>query len=322
MLVSAPVGRAVRAQRRVFRIGLLTVRQDFGPLEKAFLEALRERDYVVDRNAVLLHRSSSGYAPNALAAAEELVKLEPDVLVGASTSTIRALMRATRTIPIVMAASSDPVATGLVASLAKPGSNVTGMTLLSRELASKRLQILRELVPGAKRIAAVAVQTPELLREAAGRNASDLLAGELQAAAGAMQIEMLIESVGQIEQIAAAFDRFGRERAQGVLVQLSPLTFENRVGIIALAAAHRLPDLYETRTFAEAGGLVSYGPDLAGMYRRAAYFVDRILRGTKPGDLPIEQPDRFELIVNAKTAGALGIAVPPGVTARADEVIR
>lgn len=307
---------------KVHRIAYLGVGNGVGPLQEAFVRGLRERDYVVGRNLALEYRWAGGDMHRLPALAEEIVRLDPDVIVGSSTSVIRALMRATRSIPIVMAASADPVATGIAASLARPGGNVTGMTLLSNELANKRFQLVREIVPRAKRVAMLSVQTPAVLRMSPGQNTSELLATEMQAVAGQMKIDLATELIEKVEDLPHAFAALRRERPEALMVQLAPLTFEHRATIVKMAAEQRLPDMYEIRPFAEAGGLVSYGPDLAEMFRRAATFVDRILRGASAGDLAIEQPSRFELVVNAKTAKMLGIAIPQALLVRADAVIR
>jgi putative ABC transport system substrate-binding protein len=310
---------------RAPRIGyLLNARPDLsGPLDQAFLEGLRALGYVVGGNVMLEHRSAAvGDARRLRDAAAALVRQNPDVIVASSTASIRALKRETRTIPIVMAASSDPVATGLVASLPKPGGNVTGMTLLSNDLAQKRLQIVRELLPRATRIAMLAQKTPDALREAGAKDPSELLIAELSAAAKDVRIEMIVELCERAEDLAAAFAAFGRRRPDGLLVQLGPLSFDSRARIVELAAAQRLPDVYEIRAFVDAGGLASYGPDFPAMYRRAATFVDRVLRGAKPAEMAIEQPSRYELVVSAKTAATLGMALPRALLVRADEVLR
>jgi putative ABC transport system substrate-binding protein len=240
-----------------------------------------------------------------------------DVIVTATTAGTRAAMEATRTLPIVMAATADPVATGLVASLARPGGNVTGLSLQTPDVASKRLQLAREIVPGAERIALLAEKTPSPTQ---GTTAS--LVSESAAAAKTLGVALIVRDVDAAHALPEAFDAFRREKAQALIVQVSPLLVEHRATIVALASRNRLPAIYEARNFVDAGGLASYGPDLRATYRRAADYVDRILRGARPGDLPVEQPERIALVVNLSAAKALGLTLPDAVMLQAETVSR
>jgi putative ABC transport system substrate-binding protein len=240
-----------------------------------------------------------------------------DVIVTATTAGTRAAMRATTKIPIVMAASADPVAAGLVASLNRPGGNVTGLSLQTTDIARKRLQLLREIVPGAATIALLAERVT-----APTQGTTGILVAETQAAARQAAVGLVVREIARPDELADAFAQFRREQARALVVQVSPLLIEHRAAIVEMAARERLPAMYEARNFVDDGGLVSYGPDLRDAYRRAAAFVDRILKGTRPGDLPVEQPNRLALLINLKTAKSLGLAIPPSLLSRADEVIQ
>src|SRR5262249_43206367 len=229
------------------------------------------------------------------------------------TPAIEATRLATSTIPIVMAVVADPVASGLVSRLGQPGGNVTGVTLLSTDLAGKRLQLLRELVPRSSRVGVLAYR---------GTPATRLFLAEAQAAAQRLGVALIVREVVEVGELSGAIASMQRERAQALVVQFSPLSNNNAQRIVDLAAQHRLPAMYDVRGFAELGGLVAYGPSVTELFRRAAVYVDRILRGARPADLPVEQPTKFELVINLKTAKALGLAVPPPLLARADEVIQ
>jgi putative ABC transport system substrate-binding protein len=249
--------------------------------------------------------------------AAELARLDVDVIVTATTAGTRAAMQSTRTIPIVMAATSDPVAAGLIKSLGRPDGNVTGMSLQTTDIARKRLQQLREIVPGVTRIALLAERVSD-----PAQGTTSLLVAETRAAAEQMGVGLLVRDIAGPADLAGAFAGYRQKRAQALIVQVGPLTLEHRAKIIELAARQRLPAMYEVRNFVDDGGLVSYGPDLRESYRRAAGYVDRILKGAKPADLPVQQPDRLALIINLKAAKALGLAIPQSVLLRADEVIQ
>jgi putative tryptophan/tyrosine transport system substrate-binding protein len=234
------------------------------------------------------------------------------VMLTATSPTIRAAQQATRTIPIVMGNSQDPISEGFIASLARPGGNITGLTLFSPDLAAKRLQLLKELIPALMRVAVLwNVDDPALA----------LALRETVIAAHALRLEIRPVGVRGPGEFETALRTATQEGAGAVIVLEDLLTFRYRAEIARLANAARLPAMYGLREFAEGGGLVAYGPNLSHIYRRAATYVDKILKGTKPADLPVEQPTRFELLINLKTAKALGIDVPPILLARADETI-
>jgi putative tryptophan/tyrosine transport system substrate-binding protein len=244
--------------------------------------------------------------------ASELVNLRVDVLATLGTPATLAAKRATTTIPIVMESLSDVVSTGLVPNLARPGGNVTGVSGFAPELSGKRLELIREILPQADRIAV-------LVNRANPVTIPILRATE--SAAQQMRVKLQVVDVRQPAQLVAAFETVRRERADALTLVADPLLFSERPQIVQLAARHRIPTIYEFRLFADAGGLLSYGPLAQERFERMAVYVDRILRGAQPGDLPIEQPTKFELVINAKTAKALGLTIPPSVLGRADQVI-
>jgi putative ABC transport system substrate-binding protein len=308
-----------QVQGKVHRIGYLNLRAGPSGYDEAFLQGMRELGYTVGRNLVVDYRWAASDMARLQPFAEELVRLKVDVIVTATTPAITAAMRATSTIPIVMTATADPVGTGLVASLGRPGGNLTGMTLQSTDLARRRLQLLRDLVPGANRIGMLTLQVPDSLSEP-NRQAARLLATEMQIAATQLGIRLIANPIATADDLPEAFARFRREQAQAVFVQVNPLTLQHRPKIAELAARERLPAMYEIRDFVDDGGLVSYGPDLHDMYRRAASFVDRIFKGAKPGELAIEQPTKFEFVVNGKAAKALGLTIPQSVMVQAEVI--
>ncbi len=245
--------------------------------------------------------------------AAELVSLKVDVIVAATSVAVQAAKEATKTIPIVTPVTTDPVETGLVASLARPGGNITGLTPIASELSGKRLQLLKTVVPGASRIAVLSNPTsagvPPQMRAT-------------EAAARALGVQLQSLEVRGPDEFETAFQAATKGRAGALIALDDPLVFTHRVRIVKLTAKSRLPAMYGLTGFVEAGGLMSYGPNLADMYRRAATYVDKILKGAKPADLPVEQPTKFEFVVNLKTAKALGLTIPQSVLIRADEVIR
>jgi putative ABC transport system substrate-binding protein len=319
-LAAAPVLHSLNlraeAQTRLPRIGYLNLRS--GPIaqDAAFLDGLRELGYVDGRNIRIDYRWAAGNAERLEALAGELVRLDVDVIVTASVLAIQAAMRATSRIPIVMAAAADPVGSGLVASLAKPGGNVTGISLLSTDLAAKRVALLRELLPEVKRVAVLVQRTVPLAAPVA------LFIAASQQAAQQLGLQLLVFDAATADELPLAFAAMRRERAQALVVQVNPLSNDRSAQITELAAQHRLPAMYDIRIFVDAGGLLSYGPNIADGYRRAAAFVDKILRGAKPAEMPVEQPTTFQLVINLKTAKALGLAVPQALLLRADDVIQ
>ena len=321
-MLFAPFAVEAQPQGKVYRIGYPSMRAGPGANEEAFLLGLRDLGYVVGRNLVIDYRWANNDIARFEALVEELVRLNVDIIVTATGPAVRLAMRATRTIPIVMATASDPLGGGLVASLDRPGGNVTGMSMLSTDLAGKRLQLLRELVPGVTRVAVLGWRVAGAGQAAPGRSPTELQVVEAQAAGRQMDIGVSAQEIVNADDLPRAFFEFKRERVQALIVQSSRLTFANRATILEMAAQQRLPDVYEGREFVDAGGLVSYGPNIQDLYRRAASYVDKILRGAKPADLPVEQPTKFELVINLKTAKALGLTIPQSVLARADEVVQ
>jgi ABC-type uncharacterized transport system substrate-binding protein len=281
-------------------------------LAPAFGDGLRELGYVDGKNIFVEYRCAEGRTERGPQLAAALLKLKPDVLVAASDPLVKVLIDATRTIPIVMTSSGDPVGNRFAVSLARPGGNVTGVSLLSPELAGKRLELLKT---GAPEIAQVVV-----LVNPTNPNASRQL-GETEAAAQTIGARLKILRVRSIAEFDGAFSGIGRASVTALLVSTDALFFAERRRIAALALANRLPAIGFAREFAEEGTLLAYGPSFPDLYRRAAYFVDRILKGAKPSDLPIEQPTKFELVINLKTAKALGLTIPQTLLLRADQVI-
>jgi putative ABC transport system substrate-binding protein len=313
-LGASPLAAKAQQPGKVWRIGSLGTGS--GPNEnmEALREELRSLGYIEGRNLVIEYRWAAGKEERLPELAAELVALRVDIIVTQATLPVMAAKRATDTIPIIMTAPTDAVASGLVASLARPGGNITGMTFLSTDLAGKRLQLLREVLPKATRVA--------VLTYKGTAGGTELLLEKLQAAARQMGITLIVRKENDAAALAGAFAAMQRERAQALIVQATPFTGENRKRIVDLAAQHRLPTLIESRAFVDVGGLMSYGPNLPEMYRRSAHYVDRIFKGAKPADLPVEQPAKFEMVVNLKTAKALGLTIPQSVLARADEVIQ
>jgi putative ABC transport system substrate-binding protein len=280
-----------------------------------FADALRrglgELGWVEGRNILIEWRYAEGRPERYPALIAELIRLRVDLIVaGGGTPGVRAAKDATSTIPIVMPVVGDPVTSGLVSSLARPGGNVTGLSMLNTEISTKRVELLREVLPAVQRVAVLsdpAANTPDL--------------GATQAAAPSLGLRLQVLSAGRPEEFDGAFEAARRSRAEALIVLASPVFNTYRRRLIGLAAQNRLIAVYEHRAFPDAAGLMSYGPNLVDMNRRAAKYVDKILRGAKPADLPVEQPTVFELVINLKTAKALGLTIPPSVLARADEVI-
>jgi putative tryptophan/tyrosine transport system substrate-binding protein len=280
---------------------------------EAFRQGLRDFGYVEGKNVRLEVRWGEGNLERMPALAAELVALKVDVLVAGSSPAVLAARQATRTIPIVMPVSSDPVGDGLVASLAHPGGNITGLSLMAPELGAKRLQLLRQVLPRPSRAVGVMWNPAYTGMSARFR--------EAQAAAPAVGMDLRSMEVRNLREMEMLFDAVTREPPDGLLLLADPLTISLRARVVEFARAKRLPAIYEAREFVEAGGLMSYGPNVNDLYRRSAYYVERILKGAKPGELPIEQPTKIELVVNLKTARTLGILVPQSILASADAVI-
>ncbi|HEV8458500.1 MAG TPA: ABC transporter substrate-binding protein, partial [Methylomirabilota bacterium] len=284
--------------------------------QEAFRQGLRDLGYVEGRNVVIEYRDAEGNVERLPALAAELVALKVDVIVVGGTPAVLAAKQATKTIPIVFTVAADPVADGLVTSLARPGGNVTGLSNLGPELVGKCLEQLKQAVPGVSRVAVL--WQPGAFGE---RTEKDMLK-EAEVAARALGVRpQFVEARGP-DDFDRAFSDMTRARAGALTVLLSPMFFNERRRLVDLAAKNRLPAVYQVREFVDAGGLMSYGANLADLVRRAATYVDRILKGAKPGDLPVEQPTKFELVINLKTAKALGLTIPQSVLGRADEVIQ
>jgi putative tryptophan/tyrosine transport system substrate-binding protein len=312
-LLLAPCFPAQAQQpKKVPRVGILFIGSRNQPHLEAFKQGLRERGYIEDKNIVLEYRYAEGNNDRLPQLAAELVRDKVDVMITTASVSALAARAATKTIPIVMT-SGNPLESGLAASLAKPGGNVTGLTVLSVDLSGKRVELLRETFPKTTRIAAL--QSPQDFEAGAGYK-------ETQEAAKAFSLPLDPVEVQSANDFEQAFAQMEKTRATALLVILSPMTTLNSRRIVELALKHRLPGMYPTKQFAEEGGLMAYGPLVADLYRRAATYVDKILKGAKPGELPVEQPTKFELVINLKTAKQIGVTIPPHVLARADRVIK
>jgi putative tryptophan/tyrosine transport system substrate-binding protein len=278
------------------------------PWTAAFVQRLRELRWIEGHTIAIEYRSSEGNPARQADIAAEFVRLKVDVIVSTSIA-VPTFKRATEAIPIVFALGTDPIRGGVVASLARPGGNVTGLSILSTDIASKRLELLREAVPDIRRLAVIAN---------AGYPQAVLEVDEIKAVARTLGIEIASLEIRRAEDIAPAFQAL---KADALYVASDVLVTTNRTRILTFALSARLPTSFNNRSFVEAGGLMSYGPNFSDQFRRTAELVDKILRGTKPGDIPVEQPSRFELVINLTTAKALGLSIPDAFLLRADEVI-
>ena len=318
-LLCAPFAAEAQQARRIARIGFLvnnapTHSPGDARVWDGIWQGLREQGWVEGHNLVVESRFSEGRAERFPGFAAELVRLKVDVIFASTPPAVRAAKEATTTIPIVMLGVGDPVGLGFVASLARPGGNITGVARSPGEgFAPKRLQLLKEAIPGISRVAILINPAnpahPPLLRE-------------LQVAADALRLKLQILEARTVEELESAFEAAARERATALHEVADPMFFRHRTRILELAAKSRLPTTHGARETVEEGGLMSYGVDQVDHYRRAAYYVDKILKGAKPADLPVEQPTKFELVINLKTAKALGLKIPQSILIRADEVIR
>jgi len=312
-----PVAAEAQQAAKVPRIGFLGFNLAPNPhLFEAFRQGLRDLGYVDGHTVVIEWRDAEGKPERLPALATELVALKVDVIVAPSTPAALAAKQATRTLPIVFIAGADPVTDGLVISLARPGGNVTGLSNLAPELVGKRLELLTQAIPGVSRIA--------VLWQPGGqgeRTDKNMLKGA-DVAARVLGVRLQVLEVRGLADVDRALSDMTRARAGALTVLGSPMFFNERGRLVDLVAKNRLPAVYGPREFVDAGGLMAYGPNFPDMYRRAATYVDKILKGAKPGDLPVEQPTKFELVINMKTAKALGLTIPPSLLGRADELIQ
>jgi putative ABC transport system substrate-binding protein len=313
--VLVPFAADVQQAGKVHRIGFLSPSSLSDPRTQrrfeAFRQGLREVGYVEGQNIAIESRWAEGKYDRLPGLAAELVGLKVDVIVTYAPPAIRAAKEATATIPIVMGAIIDPIATGFVASLARPGGNITGLSLMSPELVGKQLQLLKEVVPKVSRVAVLG-------NPANAGTAPQLRDAEVAARALGVQLQPL--EARDPKEIDSAFAAISRERAGALIVLLDVMLNDHRTRIAGLAAKHRLPTVAGLTEYAEAGGLMSYAANFLDLHRRAATYVDKILKGRKPADLPVEQPMRFELVINLKTAKALGLTFPQSILVRADQV--
>ncbi len=315
-IVAAPFTAEAQQAAKIARIGYLVLNLAANPhLTEAFRQGLRDLGYVEGRNVVIEYRDAEGKFERLPALAAELVALKVDIIMTGGTPAPLAAMQATRTIPIVFAAAADPVGSGIVTSLGRPGGNVTGLSALSPELVGKWLEQLKQAVPGVSRVAVL--WHPGGYPERTEKNI--LKGAEVAGRALGLRLQF-VEARGPAD-FDRAFSEMTRERAGALTVLATSMLLTERRRLVDLAAKNRLPAVYTSREFVDAGGLMAYGPNFADLFRRAATYVDRILKGAKPGDLPVEQPTKFELVINLKTAKALGLTIPPSLLSRADEVI-
>jgi putative tryptophan/tyrosine transport system substrate-binding protein len=304
----------VPTQPKVPRIGWLA---SSGPgpglLLESFQRGLRELGYVEGQNLAIEYRHAEGQSERFPGLAAELVRLRVDAIVATGNPAIRAAKDATSSIPIIIINSRDPVGAGLVATLARPGGNVTGLSMLAPQLAGKRLELLKDTVPGLSYVG--------ILWEGINPDRQNDF-GEIQAAVQALGIRVQFLELQQPDDIESSFEAAARDRLDGLIVLPASLIGNRQNQVADLAAKHRLPSLYDRRSFVDTGGLMSYGPNELEQFRRAAYYVDRILKGAKPADLPVEQPMRFDFVLNLRTAQALGLTIPHHVLLQATEVIQ
>jgi len=313
----AACGAVATAQQpsKLPKIGFLVApsRSFFANRIESFQQGLHSLGYVEGKNIAIEYRYAEGKADRLPALAAELVGLKVDVIVTSATPSVLAAKKATSTIPIVFVSVSDPVGNGIVASLARPGGNITGLTILAPELSGKRLELLKEAVPNVTRVATL---------WNSANPSQELQWKEMQAAAQVLGLKLQSLEVRSANDFDSAFEAALRERAQALITTPEPLINTHLKRIVEFAAKNRLPAMYAGPEVVDAGGLMSYAPDYTHQYRRAAVFVDKILKGARPADLPVEQPIKFEFIINLKAAKQIGVTIPPNVLARADKVIR
>ncbi len=314
-LLATPLAAGAQKAAKTPRIGVLMVRSasDSFPQLEAFRERLRERGWIEGQNVALEYRSAEGRLDRLPDLAAELVRLKVDVIFAPGTPETEATQNATRTIPIIMATVGDPVGRGAIASLAQPGRNVTGLSYsVGYEIFGKQLELLKEVVPKVSRVAVLGnPRNPHYgpaLREA-------------QVAGRSLGVQLQVLEARDPNEFDRAFTAMVKQRAEALLVLADPMSLQHRTPLAQLAGKNRLPSIYGFREYVDAGGLLSYGPNLSDLFRRAATYVDKILKGAKPADLPVEQPTKFELVINMKTAKALGLTIPQSLLLRADQVV-
>jgi putative ABC transport system substrate-binding protein len=311
-ILGAPLSTRAQSPTKSFRIGVLSPgARQLGPLE-AFKDGLRERGYVDGKNITIEWRFADGRNDVLRPLARDLVRLKVDVIVAINTQTALAVKEATTTIPIVFVRGADPVRSGLVQSLGQPGGNVTGISALTDELGGKRLQLLKEALPGVNRVAVL---------WNGGNPGAGIVAGDLQAASASVGVQLLSHSVQTPNDLRSAFDAGARWRAGAILVIDDVMITTHKALIVDLANKQRVPVMSLYQEFVEVGALLAYGPNIPAIYRRAAYFVDRLLNGAKPQELPVEQPSKLDLVINVSAAKVLGIPVPSTLLLRADRLI-
>ena len=313
-LFAAPL--AVNAQQvgKVPRIGVIGELSPADPFLAAFRQGLRELGYAEGKNIVVEYRYAHGMVDRVPEIVAELIRLKVDLLMVGGAAAARAAKAQTTTVPIVFALPGDPVGSGLVASLSHPGGNATGMSTLLPELSRKQLELLKAAVPRVSRVA--------VLYNSAGRRVPGLALEATREAARALTLELQIFEIQRPNELEGAFAAARAQRADALLVLAAPVFGTELARLVELTAQHRLPAIYGRREFAEAGGLLAYGPSFPDNFRRAATYVDKILKGARPADLPVEQPTKVEFVVNLKAAKALGLTIPPSLVLRADDVIQ
>ena len=322
-LLSAPLAAEAQQAGKVYRVGLIFTTvpvsemagpEPVHPLTRAFVQGLRALGYVEGQNLILERRSAEGRLERSGDIVAELVRLKADVIVTTADPLARAAKAVTATVPIVMAAGGDPVGEGIIQSLARPGGNITGLTVVvGPELEAKRLDLLRAMLPGVSRVAYLGSKEDKDWQNPQGKS--------VRTAAQALGVTLVLAEFSP-RQYSDAFTRISRARAEALFVSWTPAAYADRALIVDFATRARLPSAFWFREAVELGGLMSYGVNLADNHRRAAGYVDRILKGAKPADLPVEQPTKFELVINLKTAKALGLTIPQSLLLRADEVIQ
>jgi ABC-type uncharacterized transport system substrate-binding protein len=310
-----------QAKEHIPRIGILFIGGRDQPHLETFKQGLRERGYIEGKNIAFEYRYAEGDIDRVPSLAAELVQLKVDVIVTTSGNSARAATQATKTIPVVLTTGADPVKSGLAESLAKPGGNVTGLSVIEEDLSGKRVEILKEAFPKMTRMAYL-WNPLAVFYSAAGTTSGNPSYDQAEKATKSVGVQLLSYKARNLSEIEKAFADMRKARPHALLVLQSPVMTLNSKRIVELALEQHLPGMYPSNQFAQEGGLIAYGPVIADLYRRAATYVDKILKGAKAADLPIEQPTKFELVINLKTAKQIGLTIPPNVLARADRILK